>query len=48
MGSTAITIVNSVYENSNNKFPTDDDRQEYAKQQLDDLEFLYRDTDSKV
>jgi hypothetical protein len=48
MGSTAIAIVNSVYENSNDEFPTDDDRQEYAEQQLDDLEFLYGDTDSKV
>jgi hypothetical protein len=48
MGSTAIAIVNSVYENSNDKFPTEDDRQEYAEQQLDNLEFLYGDTNSKV
>jgi hypothetical protein len=48
MGSTAIAIVNSVYENSNDELPTDDDHQEYAEQQLDDLEFLYGDTDSKV
>jgi len=47
-GSTAITIVNSVYENSRDEFPTDEDRREFATQQLEDLEFLYGDTDSKV
>jgi hypothetical protein len=48
IGSTTITVVNSVYEYSKDDFPTDGDCQEFSEQQLDDLEYLYRDTDSKV
>ena len=48
IGSTAITVVNCVYESSRDEFPTDEDRQEFAKQQLEDREFLYGKVDSKV
>ncbi|KAF8521077.1 hypothetical protein BU17DRAFT_88282 [Hysterangium stoloniferum] len=45
-GSTAITIIKSIFENSEDGFSTDDDDQVFAQHQLDNLEFLYRDTDS--
>ena len=44
-GSTTITNVTTVYERD---FPTDEERQDSATQQLEDLEFLYGETDSKV
>ena len=47
-GSMAITIINTVYENSDDDFLTNNDCQVFIKQQLKDLNFLYGDTESKV
>ena len=47
-GSTAIIVINTVFENSDGDFLTDDDRQAFAQQQLDSLEFLYGDVESMV
>ena len=41
IGSTAITIINSVFENSEDDFSIDDNRKVYAQEQLDSLKFLY-------
>ena len=43
--STAITNINTIYERD---FPTDEECQDPATQQLEDLEFLYGETHSKV
>jgi hypothetical protein len=48
LGSTAITIVNSVFENSDDDFSTDDERRVFAEEQVEHLYFLYGDTESKV
>ena len=47
-GSTANTIINSVYENSGDNFLADGEHQAFAQYQLKSLEFLYGDIDSKV
>ena len=46
--STAIAIINSVFEHSSDKFPTDEDRKAFTQEQLDSLEFLYGDVTMKV
>ena len=47
-GSTAISVINTVFENSDDNFLTDDDRQAFAQRQLDSLEFLFGDVESTV
>jgi hypothetical protein len=47
IGSTAITVAISVFENSDDDF-SDEDRQAFAQEQLDTLAFLYGDIESEV
>lgn len=47
-GSTAIAIINSVFEHSPDEFATDEDCKAFAQEQLDSLKFLYRDIITKV
>jgi hypothetical protein len=48
VGSTAISIIDSVFQNSDDDFSTDDERQAFAEGQLEHLYFLYGETESKV
>ena len=48
IGSMAITIINSICENSDDNFLTDNKRQVFAKEQLEGLYFLYGEMQSKV
>jgi hypothetical protein len=47
-GSTAISVINTVFENSDDNFLTDDDQQAFAQRQLNSLEFLFGDVESTV
>ena len=48
IGSTAISLIDYVFKNSEDEFTTDNERQVFAKEQLEELNFIYGDTTSKV
>src|ERR1700736_3078823 len=48
IGSTAISLIDYVFKNSNDEFTTDNEHQVFAKEQLEEHSFIYGDTKSKV